>query len=218
MSHLHTSSMCTNKCTTGNLSLISFLVSIASVIGLVAVLSQFQQAEQAHKRAVVKLEDSVKLLRQEVINNHVISKQAYFLVDQVQSRLNALDEQDEYVRLAERIINNNLALNANTSPAQELSRTQTNESGNYNTISRSSFPSLVGREFPRTIDDKSSLFQQAYRTPSSYRIQPYIAENGSYYGQLNQNGVPKTVRVRGYFRRDGTYVQGHYRSAPGTNP
>ena len=47
---------------------------------------------------------------------------------------------------------------------------------------------------------------------------PGVAENGSYYGELNANGVPKTVHVNGYYRRDGTYVRGHYRSAPGTNP
>ncbi|MFI4916964.1 MAG: hypothetical protein ACIAS6_10720 [Phycisphaerales bacterium JB060] len=45
-----------------------------------------------------------------------------------------------------------------------------------------------------------------------------VAENGSWHGQPNANGVPKTVYVRGYYRRDGTYVRGHYRSAPGTNP
>ena len=45
-----------------------------------------------------------------------------------------------------------------------------------------------------------------------------VAENGSYYGELNANGVPKTVHVNGYYRKDGTYVRGHYRSAPGTNP
>jgi len=44
------------------------------------------------------------------------------------------------------------------------------------------------------------------------------AENGSCYGDPNINGVPKTVHVNGYYRRDGTYVRGHYRSAPGTNP
>ena len=47
---------------------------------------------------------------------------------------------------------------------------------------------------------------------------PPVGENGSYYGELNKNGVPKTVHVSGYYRRDGTYVRGHYRSAPGTNP
>lgn len=45
-----------------------------------------------------------------------------------------------------------------------------------------------------------------------------VAENGSYYGEPNQNGVPKTVLVHGYTRSNGTYVQGYYRSAPGTNP
>ena len=45
-----------------------------------------------------------------------------------------------------------------------------------------------------------------------------VAENGSYYGQPNANGVPKTVAVGGYYRKDGTYVRGHYRSAPGSNP
>lgn len=40
------------------------------------------------------------------------------------------------------------------------------------------------------------------------------AENGSYSGQLNAYGVPKTVHVNGYFRQNGTYVRGHYRGAP----
>jgi len=44
------------------------------------------------------------------------------------------------------------------------------------------------------------------------------AENGSCYGDPNVNGVPKTVHVNGYYRKDGTYVRGHYSSAPGTNP
>jgi hypothetical protein len=44
------------------------------------------------------------------------------------------------------------------------------------------------------------------------------AENGSYYGEPNANGVPKTVHVNGYYRSNGTYVRGHYRSAPGSNP
>jgi len=47
---------------------------------------------------------------------------------------------------------------------------------------------------------------------------PAVAENGSYYGEPNNNGVPKTVLVNGYTRSNGTYVQGYYRSAPGTNP
>jgi len=46
---------------------------------------------------------------------------------------------------------------------------------------------------------------------------PFIAENDSYYGQLNDNGIPKTVFVSGYYRKDGTYVRSHYRSPPGSN-
>lgn len=47
-------------------------------------------------------------------------------------------------------------------------------------------------------------------------LAPYVAENGSYYGELNDYGVPKTVHVGGYYRKDGTYVRGHYRSKPGS--
>ena len=43
---------------------------------------------------------------------------------------------------------------------------------------------------------------------------PGVAENGSYFGQPNKVGIPKTVPVRGYWRKDGTYVRGHYRSRP----
>jgi hypothetical protein len=51
-----------------------------------------------------------------------------------------------------------------------------------------------------------------------HAIPAATAENGSYFGQPNANGVPKTVPVRGYFRSDGTYVEGYYRSPPGSNP
>ena len=40
------------------------------------------------------------------------------------------------------------------------------------------------------------------------------AENGSCFGDIsNINGMPKTNHVNGYFRKDGTYVRGHYRSS-----
>ena len=40
------------------------------------------------------------------------------------------------------------------------------------------------------------------------------AENSSCYGDIsNINGMPTTNLVNGYFRRDGTYVRGHYRSS-----
>lgn len=55
-------------------------------------------------------------------------------------------------------------------------------------------------------------------TPTVSRFPPLIypacAENGSCYGDISiATGRPKTVRVGGYYRRDGTYVRGHYRSA-----
>lgn len=45
-------------------------------------------------------------------------------------------------------------------------------------------------------------------------ITPGCAENGSCYGDIsNINGMPKTQSINGYFRKDGTYVRGHYRSS-----
>jgi hypothetical protein len=44
------------------------------------------------------------------------------------------------------------------------------------------------------------------------------AENGSCYGDINEDGRPKTVFVKGYYRADGTHVQGYYRSSPKTQP
>lgn len=39
------------------------------------------------------------------------------------------------------------------------------------------------------------------------------AENGSCYGDRSSiTGRPKTTHVKGYYRKDGTYVRGHYRS------
>jgi len=55
--------------------------------------------------------------------------------------------------------------------------------------------------------DKNENFK--YHTPSPYGC----AENGSCYGDISQlTGNPKTVKVKGYYRKDGTYVRGHYRS------
>ena len=56
--------------------------------------------------------------------------------------------------------------------------------------------------------------QSARKRPRSV-VRRRVAENGSYYGQVSTNtGRPKTVYVRGYYRRDGTYVRAHYRSRP----
>jgi hypothetical protein len=52
-------------------------------------------------------------------------------------------------------------------------------------------------------------------TEASGATAPACAENGSCYGDISERtGRPKTVHVEGYYRKDGTYVRGHYRSAP----
>ncbi len=66
-----------------------------------------------------------------------------------------------------------------------------------------------------TTSTQSALSQA---TPIPQIAARQTAESGSYYGELNKNGIPKTVPVRGYYRKDGTYVRGHYRSRPGSNP
>jgi hypothetical protein len=51
--------------------------------------------------------------------------------------------------------------------------------------------------------------------PSPTALSAPCAENGSCFGDLSTvTGQPKTVHVQGYTRKDGTYVRGHYRSAP----
>lgn len=50
-------------------------------------------------------------------------------------------------------------------------------------------------------------------TPAPSSSRGACAENGSCYGDLSAiTGRPKTIQVRGYYRKDGTYVRGHYRS------
>lgn len=54
---------------------------------------------------------------------------------------------------------------------------------------------------------------QARKSPSYSRPQGEAAENGSYQGEVSSyTGRPKTTYVRGYYRKDGTYVRSHYRS------
>lgn len=49
---------------------------------------------------------------------------------------------------------------------------------------------------------------------SSFR--PPQAENGDYYNVDNDgDGRVEPVHVRGYYRKDGTYVRSHYRASPG---
>jgi len=53
-----------------------------------------------------------------------------------------------------------------------------------------------------------------YSTPS-YSYPPPVAENGDIRGADNDgDGRAEPVYVRGYTRKDGTYVRGHYRASP----
>ena len=56
---------------------------------------------------------------------------------------------------------------------------------------------------------------QSLNAPTLSPTSPLCAENGSCYGDTSAlTGRPKTVPVEGYYRKDGTYVRGHYRSKP----
>jgi hypothetical protein len=44
---------------------------------------------------------------------------------------------------------------------------------------------------------------------------PFVSENGDIHGADNDgDGRLEPTYVRGYIRRDGTYVQSHYRALP----
>lgn len=59
-------------------------------------------------------------------------------------------------------------------------------------------------------DPKASSTEPAAAAPAT---RPVCTENGSCYGDIsNITGRPKTVHVNGYYRNDGTYVRGYYRS------
>jgi len=67
--------------------------------------------------------------------------------------------------------------------------------------------------------DRSLLTDSQKQTIASKYANPQdpptrtCAENGSCYGDISTiTGRPKTTHVQGYFRKDGTYVRGHYRS------
>lgn len=54
-----------------------------------------------------------------------------------------------------------------------------------------------------------------FYTPSApvYAPRYGCAENGTCYGEISPStGKAKTVHVPGYFKKDGTYVRGHYKS------
>jgi hypothetical protein len=75
----------------------------------------------------------------------------------------------------------------------------------------------IPADINRFVKTSGSSEQQVQTSPSapSTAINPVVAENGSYKGEISEaTGRPKDVYVNGYYRKDGTYVRGHYRSAP----
>jgi hypothetical protein len=62
-----------------------------------------------------------------------------------------------------------------------------------------------------TGDTDTSTTSLSAHSDGSYA--PACAENGSCNGDISTaTGLPKTLHVYGYFRGDGTYVRGYYRS------
>lgn len=56
------------------------------------------------------------------------------------------------------------------------------------------------------------LRKPTYQPRVDYK--PFVSESGSYRGEISSFTYrPKDTYVRGYYRRDGTCVQGHYRSS-----
>ena len=60
---------------------------------------------------------------------------------------------------------------------------------------------------------ESNTISQSSNSSSDPSYMRSCAENGSCYGDISSyNGKAKTVHIKGYYRKDGTYVRGHYRS------
>ena len=196
--------------------LVSYILSVVLVAGMIIVASRSHQIEQASKASQSKLRTDIRSLERELYSNRVETRRLLLRFDQLSGDIATLEERDQSYRIAERILSSQPSI-ATQSRIDQRDNVRS-EYLHTDTISRSLLPSLVGRKLPSAPaihDGSNTTTRRPYTTIYSH---PFTAENGSYYGQLNQNGVPKTVRVRGYFRRDGTYVRGHYRSAPGTNP
>jgi hypothetical protein len=98
---------------------------------------------------------------------------------------------------------------------------------NLQTCLQGSYPALC-RHTILTPEDAQLVKHAEYRAISSNKnssqystnkkqnkIESFnrCAENNSCYGDISAiTGRPKTTHVKGYYRRDGTYVRGHYRS------
>ena len=98
-------------------------------------------------------------------------------------------------------------------------------SANLNTCLSGQYPALCKHELLTSTEastvsgaeGRNNLAPVAPKAaaPSGAGIAAPCAENGSCYGDISPaTGNPKTVYVNGYYRKDGTYVRGYYRSAP----
>jgi hypothetical protein len=77
--------------------------------------------------------------------------------------------------------------------------------GAASAVDTSSSSAVISRPPAVTAPPTTSSNPPGYGAP--------CAENGSCYGDISTvNGTPKTIHVDGYYRKDGTYVRGHYRS------
>jgi hypothetical protein len=103
-------------------------------------------------------------------------------------------------------------------PAATRSVTTSSPSTTTPTVSRSSTTNI-------TISTTATLASTSPTTPTASTTTtasttakttpPACAENKSCNGDISKaTGRPKTVYVRGYCRKDGVCVKGHYRSAP----
>jgi hypothetical protein len=74
-------------------------------------------------------------------------------------------------------------------------------------------PASTGSVSRRLSEAPSQKGEEVWEPPSSYP--PPVAENGDIRGADNDgNGRPEPIYVRGYYKKDGTYVRGHYRARP----
>jgi len=76
-------------------------------------------------------------------------------------------------------------------------------------------PPYVYKPIQPTTQVTQPAYRPSYQPPSLPKYKPTCAENGSCYGDISTlTGRAKTVHVGGYYRKNGTYVRGHYRSRP----
>lgn len=68
---------------------------------------------------------------------------------------------------------------------------------------------------PKATSSPKTILNTIQSTNESTSIRTTYIPASSCYGEISEKtGRPKTVAVKGYTRKDGTYVKPHYRSAP----